>query len=148
MGAGAGRGAMGRGMDAEHAADMEVLHFLLDHGSEIRRMVKVVPTGVDSVTESDNAEVADQIRRHVVSMSARVEEQRPIHRRDPLFAEVFAHAKQIKMTYEATPKGVRVIETSEDPYVAKLIQAHAEVVTLFIKNGRAEAMKNHDVPAR
>jgi hypothetical protein len=30
----------------------------------------------------------------------------------------------------------------------KLVQAHAEVVSAFIANGRAEAMKNHAVPER
>jgi hypothetical protein len=38
------------------------------------------------------------------------------------------------------------VETSSDPYVVRLVQAHAEVLNQFIKNGRAEAMKNHDVP--
>jgi hypothetical protein len=43
---------------------------------------------------------------------------------------------------------VRVVETSEDPYVVALIQAHARVVSAFIANGRAEMMKNHAVPLR
>ena len=38
-------------------------------------------------------------------------------------------------------------ETSEDPYVVRLIQAHAGVVSLFVKNGFAEARANHAVPA-
>jgi hypothetical protein len=41
-----------------------------------------------------------------------------------------------------------VKETSDDPYVVKLIQAHAEVVSLFIKNGFDEARRNHEVPAK
>jgi hypothetical protein len=32
--------------------------------------------------------------------------------------------------------------------VVKPIQAHAEVVSAFIANGMAEAMKNHPVPVR
>lgn len=52
------------------------------------------------------------------------------------------------MRHENTPKGVKVIETSRDPYVARLIQAHAEVVSLFIENGRQEMMRSHEVPAR
>jgi hypothetical protein len=43
---------------------------------------------------------------------------------------------------------VRVVETSQDPYVVKLLQAHAEVVSAFIANGRSEMMKNHTLPAR
>lgn len=38
------------------------------------------------------------------------------------------------------------VEFREDAYVAKLIQAHAEAVNLFLKNGRAEMMKNHALP--
>jgi hypothetical protein len=39
-----------------------------------------------------------------------------------------------------------VIETSNDSHVAKLIQAHAEVVSKFIENGPAEVRRNHPVP--
>jgi uncharacterized protein len=147
---GQGRGMMGGGMmnDPAHQADMQQFHFLLDNGPRINRVVTVRPDGVESVTESDDPTIAKTIQEHVSSMSARVKEARPIHQRDPLFQEVFRNADKIVMQYERTPKGVKVVETSTDPYVAKLIQAHAEVVTAFIANGRAEAMKNHAVPER
>jgi uncharacterized protein len=51
-----------------------------------------------------------------------------------------------RLRYETTEKGVRVVETS--PYVVNLIQAHADVVSAFITNGRFEMMKDHAVPAR
>jgi hypothetical protein len=41
-----------------------------------------------------------------------------------------------------------VTETSDDPYVAKLVQKHAEVVSLFLKNGHAEVRRNHSLPER
>jgi hypothetical protein len=47
-----------------------------------------------------------------------------------------------------TRAGVRVIETSEDPYVVKRLQAYAEVVSAFIVNGRSEMMKSHPLPPR
>lgn len=141
---------MGRGMmqDPAHRADMDLFHELLDNGAKIRRQVTLRADGVESITESDDPALATAIQRHVTSMSARVKEARPIHQRDPLFREVFAHAARISMRHEATEKGVKVVETSTDPYVVKLIQAHAQVVTAFIANGRAEAMKDHPVPAR
>jgi hypothetical protein len=79
-------------------------------------------------------------------MYERVENGNPIHMRDPLFAAIFSNAGKISMKVERTEKGVRVVETSADPYIAKLIQAHAEVVNLFVKNGHAEVSKNHAVP--
>jgi hypothetical protein len=131
----------------DHAADMEVFHFLLDQGSKVRRTVRTLSDGVDTLTESDDPAVAEKIRIHVASMYERVKDGRPIHMRDPLFRAVFAHADQIAFKSEPTEKGVRVIETSSDPKVAALIQAHAEVVSKFIANGRSEAMTDHPVPA-
>ena len=87
-------------------------------------------------TESNNPKVVEKLQAHVASMYKRVEERRPIHARDPLFAEIFRNSNKIKMKLENTKTGVKIVETSQDPYVAKLIQAHAEVVNLFLKNGR------------
>ena len=74
-GPGGGQGmGMGRGMmhDADHQADMQLLHQLLDNGAKIRRQVTVRPDGVESITESDDPVIAKAIKAHVDSMSARV----------------------------------------------------------------------------
>jgi hypothetical protein len=147
-GRGPGRGPGGRGADPSFIADRDVFHFLLENHAKITRKVNQLPNGVDTVTESDDPEIADKIREHVKAMYGRVEEQRPIHLRDPLFGAVFQHADQIQMKFEPTDKGIRVVETSDNPYVVRLIQAHASVVDGFVKNGFEEAHKNHTVPAR
>ena len=138
----------GRGSDAAFAADRDLFHELLQHRTDIRREVKKTDHGVETLTESDKPEVAAAIQKHVASMETRVKDKQPIHLRDPLFAEVFRHADQVKFVYEKTVKGTRVTETSDDPYVVKLIQAHAEVVSLFIKNGFEEVQRNHDPPPK
>jgi hypothetical protein len=145
-----GKGRMGPGgmQDPDHMKDMQVFHQLIEQRDRITRTVTVIEKGVDTLTESDDPKVAGLIRGHVAAMSARVEQARPIHMRDPLFRAVFANADRIEMKSTATAKGVRVVETSKDPYVAKLIQAHAEVVSAFLKNGFEEMHKNHDVPPR
>lgn len=51
------------------------------------------------------------------------------------------------MTVEETEKGVRVTEISDDAFTAKLIQAHAVVVSSFVSRGFDEAHENHPVPA-
>jgi len=148
-----GKGGMGKGKgfgkgknDPSHQADMEVFHFLLDHREEIRRTIQDVPTGVETVTESDKPEITKKIQEHVVAMHKRVKQGRGIHMRDPLFAELFREYEKIKMTYEKTEKGVKVKEISDDPQVAKLIQAHARVVSKFVQNGYDEVCKNHPLP--
>ena len=125
-----------------------MFHYLLDHREAIQRKVTKIAEGVETVTESDDPEVAATIQRHVESMHQRLQGGQPIHMRDPLFAAVFANAQKITMKVEPTEKGVRVVETSADPYVAKLIQAHAAVVNLFVANGFTEVPNNHSVPPR
>ena len=145
-----GPAGRGRGMmhDGAHAADMQVFQQLFDHRAEIKRQVVMRQDGIETVTESANPEVARLLQSHVESMLARVKKGQPIHRRDPLFAELFRYADRIDARHEATAAGVRVVETSSDPYVVKLLQAHAEVVSAFIASGRSEMMKNHPLPPR
>jgi hypothetical protein len=132
----------------DHDADTELFQFLVDYRQAIRREVTKLPNGVETVTETDDATVREKLINHVESMYRRMKEGQPIHRRDPLFTELFKHADKIGTRIERTEKGARVRETSEDDYAVKLIQAHAEVVSLFLKNGRPELRKNHDVPSR
>ena len=144
-GPGSGRG---RWDDPRFNEDRKWFHFLLDNRDKIRRTITRTEKGVDAVTESDDPEVAAGIQMHVAAMHARVTEGRGIHMRDPLFREMFRHTDKISMKITDTDKGVRVVETSDDPYVASLIQAHADVVSQFIENGHAEVRKNHAVPPR
>jgi len=145
-----GKGPMGKdaGGDAAFTADRNLFHQLLQHRDDIRRDVKKTDNGVETLTESDKPEVAASIQNHVASMEKRVKDKQPIHLRDPLFAEVFRNSDKIKFVYEKTNKGMRVTETSEDAYTVKLIQAHADVVSLFVKNGFSEVQKNHALPAK
>ena len=140
-----GRGMMG---DDAHAADMQLFHQLFEHRTEINRQVTNRENGIETLTESTNPEVTRLLQTHVAAMLARVREGRPIHLRDPLFAELFKNADRIEARHELTAGGVRVIETSKDPYVVKLLQAHAQVVSAFMANGMSEMMKNHPVPPR
>ena len=127
---------------------MQLLHQLFEHRTEINRQVVAREDGIETVTESKNPEVTRLLQTHVTAMLARVKESRPIHQRDPLFAELFKNADPIEARHELTAGGVRVIETSKDGYLVKLLQAHAEVVSAFLANGMSEMMKNHPVPPR
>lgn len=145
---GGGRGPMhhGQGHDPSFQADRAVFHQLLARHDSIRREVTRLDNGVETLTESSDPETAAWIQEHVAAMARRVHERRPIRLRDPLFAELFRHADRIEIAVEDTEHGVRVRETSADPYVVQLIQAHAQVVSLFVKHGFAEAHRNHPAP--
>lgn len=144
-GRGMGRG-MGRGPDAAMRADQDVFHYLLDRHAAIRREVKLLDNGVETVTESDDADVTAKIQEHVAAMQARMKSGSGLRFWDPLFVALFDNYEQIEMTVENTDHGVKVIETSKNPFAAKLIQAHAAVVTKFVEHGFEEAEKSHEVP--
>lgn len=145
---GFGRRGGGPPGDTEFPADREVFQYLLSHHDSIRRTVKDLENGVETVTESDDAKIASKIQEHAGAMHKRVSKNRGIHMRDPLFREIFRHSEKIEMKVVKTIKGVRVMETSSEPYVAKLIQNHARVVSKFVENGHEEVMKNHELPAK
>lgn len=138
----------GRGRsDPSFKADQALFRTLLTNRHQIRREVKQLPNGIETRTETDNPELRSILVKHVQSMKKRVEEDRPIHLRDPLFAALFRNAKKVSvMKVTPTEKGVHVLETSDDAFTVKLIQAHAKVVSLFIKNGHQEVRKNHPLP--
>lgn len=144
-GRGRGRGT-GRGPDPRTRADQNVFHYLLEHHQDVRRSVKRLDNGVETLTESDNSEVTAKIQEHVASMHQRIKDGRGLRFWDDLFAAIFKQHASIAMTVENTKRGVKVRETSEDPGVAALIQAHAEVVSRFVALGIAEAQRNHPLP--
>ncbi|GAB5550113.1 MAG: hypothetical protein SangKO_098730 [Sandaracinaceae bacterium] len=138
--------AQGRGMGG-HGGDMDTIHSLLADHQAIERRVVDRSDGVETLTESDDPEVAARIREHVRQMDARLEDGRPIRRWDPLFAEIFEHADAITMEIEDTEKGVRVVETSDDPYVVRLIQQHAHrAVSEFVERGMDRAHEPTPLP--
>jgi len=132
----------------DHEKDIEIFQFLVDNREVIRRTVRQLPNGVETMTETDELEVRDKLRRHVDSMYHRFKENKPIRVRDPLFVEIFRNADKITLRVEQVEKGVRVRETSDDDYAVQLIKAHAEVISNLLKYGRAELRKNHPAPPR
>lgn len=136
----------GRRFDDAFAQDRDTFHFLLERHETIRRTVTQRPDGVETLTESDDPEVAAKIQEHVSAMKRRVEKGDGIRLRDPLFAELFRAAERIEIKIEPTKGGARVVERSDDPAVVELIRAHAKVVSGFAARGFQEARQSHAVP--
>lgn len=72
----------------------------------------------------------------------------PIRAWDELFATLFKNADKVKFEIIKTQKGMRIAETSDDPYTVKIIRAHAHAVSDFIKEGMTGMAKAHPAPAK
>lgn len=145
-----GRGMMGMGMMGGNATASERndLHELFANHDKIKRTVTNLPDGIRTVTESDDPQVAATIQKHVAEMGQRVEEGRdpglPIE--TPALHAIFRLKDKIKTAYEATEKGIIVVQTSADPAAVKALQDHAAEVTDLAQRGMIAAheamMKN------
>jgi hypothetical protein len=146
MGNGGG-GLMGGGMMGGSMQDMSAIHGLLSQHEKIQRTVKDIPDGVETVTTSDDPEVAKLIREHVWQMKSRIEDGRPIRQMDPLFREIFANHQHIHMNIEDVPGGVRVTETADEQRVVPLVRQHARrAVSEFVEGGMRRAMQPTPLP--
>jgi hypothetical protein len=130
---------------ADAQADMQVFHRLLANREKIQREVVNLSNGIDTVTRSDDPEIAGILKTHVAAMATRIQDGRAIHARDPLFAELFRNAKHVAVKVEPLANGVHVVETSDDRYTVTLLQQHAGVVNLFIERGMSEMHRDHPV---
>lgn len=131
---------------SRHERDKEVFHELLRRHDAIRREVENIPNGIRAVTESDDPELAGLIRGHVHEMHRRLSEGFGLRHWDPAFAEIFAQKDKVRMEVVETAKGVEIVETSDDPNVVKLIQAHGVVVTSFVNSGGRAASQPSPLP--
>ncbi|MFN7930600.1 MAG: hypothetical protein U0Y68_22295 [Blastocatellia bacterium] len=139
-------GQMGGMMGGGQMQDMQTIHALFADHEKITRTIRKIDKGIETVTESDDPKVQAMIKEHVAAMYKRLENKQPIRMWDPLFVEIFKNADKIKMQMEPTPKGLKIIETSDDPWVVQLIQSHAEGVSEFVKEGMPSMHKEHPLP--
>ncbi|NNL66901.1 MAG: hypothetical protein HKP30_11700 [Myxococcales bacterium] len=142
-GMGPGPGAGGRGRDV-----MEATHALVhDYRGSIVREVEEIENGVITVTRSpEDPEAAAMLRRHVLEMKELLADGGRIRLWDPLFSEIFDRYDEVDMVVEELEDGVRVTETSNDPEVVKLIQAHARKVDDFVARGPAAVHEPTPLP--
>jgi len=134
---GMGPGMMGMAHDEATMAQLQVIHTLFINHDRIKRTVINLPNGIRTLTESDDPQIAAQLKSHVAEMSARVEAGDdpglPIES-DSLHA-IFRNKDKIKTSYEATDKGVAIVQTSDDPGTVAELQTHAAEVSDFVRGG-------------
>lgn len=124
------------------------IHSLFFNHEKIKRTVTNLSDGIRTVTESDDPEVAQAIKKHVADMGKRVEDGRdprlPIQ--SPTLSVIFKNKDKIMSAYEVTEKGVIVVQTSTDAETVKALQQHAAEVTDLANRGMTAAhegmMKN------
>ena len=130
-----GDGMMRDGMMGDNGGDMQVVHQLFANHDQIRRSVENIPGGVQTLTESDNPEIAALIQQHVASMHQRLEDGRWFAMMSRTLPILFRNADRYQRQSQAVPKGVTVTKTSDDADLEKVLREHAQEVSQFVQNG-------------
>ena len=127
--------------DEAFAADMRLVHGMLAYNERIKRTVTNLPDGIRTVTESDDAQVAQSITAHVASMEKRLGEGRVFNLFSPTLPVLFEKKDKIRTKVESTGKGVIVVQTSDDAEVVAALQAHAQEVSELARDGMVAMMR-------
>jgi len=122
-------------------AAQENIHRLFDQHAAVRRTVTLTEQGYTALTESDDPVIARTLRAHVSQMRERLESGLAVRRWDPAYAEMVQHYRDLELTVEPTPKGLRIVMLGKTPAAVKIAQNHAGIVSKFVEKGWAE----HDV---
>ncbi|CAJ1946592.1 unnamed protein product [Cylindrotheca closterium] len=120
---------------------------LLDSHSMIDREVTHNDDGsITTKTFSDDAQVAGWLQVHVAEMKARVDESMDVRSWDPFFVSLVEHHEEMSVEISNLSNGVQVELSASTDCGQSLIEAHTEVVSLFVETGREESSKAHDAP--
>lgn len=117
------------------AYDKGVWMHLLEHHASIRRDVRHLENGVEAVTESDDPAIAALIQDHALAMQNRMRVGARVRVWDPVFLELFDNADKVRLEIMTTGKGVKIVETSDDPHVVMLLRSHAAGLSDFVREG-------------
>lgn len=141
MGRGMGPGMMGMRGGSASATEMQELHQMFVDHDKIKRSVTNLPNGIRTVTESDDPDMTRILVSHVAGMIKRVEEGR--NPRLPMQSAqleiIFRNKDKIKTSFEPTPKGIAVTQTSDDAETVTALQKHAADVTDSVQRGMIAA---------
>jgi uncharacterized protein YdcH (DUF465 family) len=132
---------------SRHQHDQSVFQALLRDHNQIHRELINTEYGIRSVTTSTHPEIVQLLHDHVPAMHHRLLDNFSLRNWDPAFPEIFAQRDKVNMEVTLIPNGVLVEETSTDPNVIKLIQAHGQIVSLFTRNGFEQARQISPLPA-
>jgi hypothetical protein len=144
-GTGQSEGAAGPG--ARNNGHQEAIHQLAAAHEKIQRQVKDIAGGIEATTTSKDPAIAALIQTHVAQMKTRLASGQPVRHWDPLFRELFRHSDKIELEATNIEGGVRVVETSKDPEVVKLIRQHARRgVSEFVAEGPARLPQPTPLP--
>ena len=127
------------GLQGKDTTDLEVndLKEIFRSHEGISRRVTNVQNGIVTTTEAEDASLREAIVSHVSMMVTRLQEGRnpEVIIQSPTLDALFDVYDEIDTEIEMTESGVKVIQTSSNPKVVRLLQTHAAEVSDMANRG-------------
>ena len=123
--------------DPVTTAQMAVVHKLLVNHNRITRTVTQLPGGVRTITESDDPLIAQHIKDHVATMTARViaGDDPDLRLESDALRTIFRNKDKIRTYTDTTAKGILLIQISSDRETIAALQQHASEVSELVRRG-------------
>ena len=127
------------GLQGKDTTDQEVndLKEIFRSHKGISRRVTNVQNGIVTTTEAEDETLREAIVSHVSMMVTRLQEGRnpEVIIQSPTLDALFDFYDEIETEIEMTESGVKVIQTSSNPEVVRLLQTHAAEVSDMADRG-------------
>jgi len=127
------------GLQGKDTTDQEVndLKEIFRSHKGIIRVVSNLENGIVTTTEAENKSLREAIVSHVTMMVTRLQEGKnpEVIIQSPTLDALFDFYEEIDTEIELTDMGIKVIQTSTNPKVIKLLQKHAAEVSDMSKRG-------------
>lgn len=129
------------GMMGVSPTDMSRYMEMFARHTELTRTVEEIPGGIRTTTESNSPDLAEQLKAHVSSMYAHLEQGGEVMCMSGSLPTLFRHAGGYRRQLTLTQSGVIAEETADDPGLVQAIRAHAQEVTGFVRDGMPPMMR-------
>jgi hypothetical protein len=129
------------GMMGVDAIDMSRYSEMFNRHNEITRTVEEIPGGIRTTTQSNSPDLVAQLQAHVSSMYGHLDQDEEVMCMSTSLPTLFTQANGYRRQLTFTPTGVMAEETSDDPALTQAIRAHAQEVTVFVRDGMPPMMR-------
>ena len=117
--------------------EVDDLKTIFQNHKKISRTVKNIKNGIETLTVSEDEKIRQSVVSHVSMMVTRMQQGKnpEVIIQSPTLTELFKYYKKINTEIELVNKGIKVIQTSNDPKVINLLQKHAAEINDMVKRG-------------
>ena len=121
----------------------DLIHYMAEHHTELKRTVTKTKSGYTATTTSDNPELIAKLKTHFAYMKKRLDSGAMVRRWDPAYKEMVEYYDQLITEISLMENGIQVTVTGKTDEAVKVAQNHARIVSGFASEGQLAVQREH-----